>query len=646
MRVFGFLAGIFLFGTLSAHAEYPKPELEAYGALPQISSAQISPDGSKVAAIANIGNSSRAIILEIGVGVTKQIGVEEAKARGVSFYDDEHIILRASETISTFGFRGEYEYSGAFAINIESLDVNQLLVRTRELYPAQSGLGRIIGRGSKDGEVLMPAYVGGVGADPDLDLMVAKLGSQRGRRYMRGTSDTLDWFVGDGGRVLARERYNNNTNVYRVQWRTDDKWTNIYEEEVEVPDMAILGVAADESGLIFEVDEGDGEILMKLASDGSIHGPIIPDRNRDIDRLYRDNNRKVVGVRYAGVLPDYAFLDPALQDSYDKLAAQLPNATIYMDSWSDDRSRVLYSVFDPALGDVWLVHSPADDGLILVANSRPDIPVEAVGFMMSIEYKSTDDLTIQSIITAPPDYDPATSGPMPTLVMPHGGPSSYDRFDFDWMAQYFANRGYLVVQPNFRGSTGFGREFQRAGRGEWGGAMQDDITQGVKALAAAGMVDAERVCIAGASYGGYAALAGAVFTPELYKCVVAIAPVSDLNMMLQEEKRSRGRDHWVVDYWEGLMADGDARRKKLRSISPANFAENVVAPVLLLHGNDDTVVPIAQSTKMRRALRNADKSVELIQLKGEDHWLSRAETRLQTLREMDRFIAAHLPLDE
>ena len=217
MRVFGFLAGIFLFGTLAAHAEYPKPSLEAYGALPQISSAQISPDGSKVAAIANVGNSTRAIILEIGVGVTQQIGVEEAKARGISFYDNEHIILRASETISTFGFRGEYEYSGAFAINIESLDVNQLLVRTRELYPAQSGLGRIIGRGKKDGEVLMPAYVGGVGADPDLDLMVAKLGSQRGRRYMRGTSDTLDWFVGDGGRVLARERYNNKTNLYRVQ---------------------------------------------------------------------------------------------------------------------------------------------------------------------------------------------------------------------------------------------------------------------------------------------------------------------------------------------------------------------------------------------------------------------------------------------
>jgi dipeptidyl aminopeptidase/acylaminoacyl peptidase len=385
---------------------------------------------------------------------------------------------------------------------------------------------------------------------------------------------------------------------------------------------------------------------MKLGKDGEISGPILPDRNREIDRLYTDNNRKVVGARYAGILPGYQFLDQALQDSYDKLSAQLPMATIYMDSWSDDRSRVLYNVFDPALGDAWLVHTTADNGLTLIANSRPDIPVEAVGYMMNVEYKSTDDLSIQAIITAPPNYDPATHRAMPSIIMPHGGPASYDRFDFDWMVQYFANRGYLVVQPNFRGSTGFGREFMLAGRGEWGRAMQDDITEGVKTLASAGMLDPNRVCIAGASYGGYAALAGAVFTPDLYKCVIAIAPVSDLNMMLRNEKQSHGRDHWVVGYWEGLMADGDARREKLRAISPANFAENVTAPILLLHGNDDTVVPIAQSTKMRRELRSAGKSVELITLKGEDHWLSSADTRLQTLREMDRFIARHLPLDD
>ncbi|MEL6827440.1 MAG: alpha/beta fold hydrolase, partial [Pseudomonadota bacterium] len=222
----------------------------------------------------------------------------------------------------------------------------------------------------------------------------------------------------------------------------------------------------------------------------------------------------------------------------------------------------------------------------------------------------------------------------------------YDRFDFDWMAQYFANRGYAVVQPNFRGSTGSGRAFEDAGRGEWGGKMQHDITDGVKALVSAKMIDPDRICIVGASYGGYAALAGAVFTPELYKCAIAIAPVSDLNKMLKDEKKDHGRDHWVISYWEDIMAEGDARRAKLKSISPVNFAENVQAPVLLLHGDDDTVVPISQSTAMRRALDRADKDVELIKLKGEDHWLSVADTRMQTLEAMDAFIAEHLPIQE
>jgi len=265
--------------------------------------------------------------------------------------------------------------------------------------------------------------------------------------------------------------------------------------------------------------------------------------------------------------------------------------------------------------------------------------------MLEIKYQARDGLSIQAILTLPPGYNQDTDPPLPAIVMPHGGPAAYDRFDFDWMAQYFANRGYAVLQPNFRGSTGFGLAFERAGDGEWGGKMQDDITDGVKALASSNYIDPNRVCIAGASYGGYAALAGAVFTPELYECVVAIAPVADLNRMLRDERRQSGKDHWVISYWENVMSDGDARRQKLDSISPVKFAENVQAPVLLLHGDDDTVVPFSQSKAMERALKRADKSVELVRLKGEDHWLSVADTRLQTLRAMDRFMSEHLPVD-
>ncbi len=647
MRVIGLMLYLAIFGSLSAQAEYPKPPLEAYGALPRIADAELSPDGERVATIANLEDGARMIVFTLSGDVApKQVGVGDIKARNVEFFDNQHVIFRASETTTTYGFRGEYEYSGAFSFNLETNKIEQLLRRNANLFPAQGGLGKIVGRGKEAGEVLMPADIGERQNTPSYDLLRVKLKSPIGRRIMRGTQDTRDWFVGTNGNILARERYDNRSNTYRVQARKNDKWETIYEIEDSILPMSILGVAPDESGLVFIRtlrDEIGSDVLLRLGFDGEVNGPLLPPRDNEIERIYTDNNRIIVGVRYAGVEPDYAFLDDRLQDSFDKVSATLTNATIYLDSWSDDRAEVLYQVFEPSLGDVWLIHRRVQDELSLLAERRPDIPPEALGTMMNIQYKARDGLQIQAIMTVPPNYHQNQPSPLPAIVLPHGGPASYDRYDFDWMAQYFANRGYAVIQPNFRGSTGSGRTFQDAGRGEWGGKMQDDITDGVNALVTAEMIDPDRICIVGASYGGYAALAGAAFTPELYKCIIAIAPVSDLNRMLRSEKREYGDNHWVVSYWEDIMAEGDARRAKLKSISPVNFAENVQAPILLLHGDDDTVVPIDQSTAMRRALNKADKDVELIKLKGEDHWLSVADTRLQTLQAMDAFIAEHLP---
>ena len=147
----------------------------------------------------------------------------------------------------------------------------------------------------------------------------------------------------------------------------------------------------------------------------------------------------------------------------------------------------------------------------------------------------------------------------------------------------------------------------------------------------------------GASYGGYSALAGGAFSPELYRCVISIAGVSDLPRMLSWEKSRYGRNHWVVSYWEKIIGESKSEREKLKAISPTNFADNFQAPVLLIHGRDDTVVPIRQSKEMYKALKKADKAVELITLKGEDHWLSSSETRLALLKEVDQFLQKHNP---
>ena len=227
--------------------------------------------------------------------------------------------------------------------------------------------------------------------------------------------------------------------------------------------------------------------------------------------------------------------------------------------------------------------------------------------------------------------------------MPHGGPEAHDSVRFDWMAQYFASRGYVVLQPNFRGSDGFGAKYKLAGRGEWGRRiMQHDVTDAINSMIKTGWADKDRVCIVGASYGGYAALAGGAFTPDLYRCVAAIAPVADLPTMIYDERRESGSDSWVVTYWKRLIGDPRSERDKLKSISPSEHAAEFTAPVLLIHGNDDIVVPMHQSVIMERALKKAGKPVEFVRLKGGDHWLSTSETRLETLERLATFVDRHI----
>lgn len=634
-----------LVAGLTARAELPP--LEAYGNLPFFSDAELSPDGQRIAAIAHTANGSRLVVLDRGGSVLSQIGTSNIKARGVGFYDDDHVILFASETTRTQGFRSRYEYSGAYSINLSTTAVVTLLDRMPGLFPAQGGLGRIVGRGDGKSTVLMPAFMGSRTTEPTLDLLRVNLSNGRGRVTLRGTNDTIDWFSDGKGGPLARERYTNLFDTYRVDLRTGTRWETILEvKDVSTPPILIRGVMPGDRGFVFieALEEEEAlEGLMVLGLDGKVSGPILGRAGHEIDTVYTDAERRVLGVRYSGMTPDYEFLDDRLKASYETVLAALPNATLYLDSWSDDRKAVLYHAFDGSFGPGWVLHDAEGGNVSLVARDRPDIPAHQLGPVLAIEYKARDGLAIPAVLTLPPGGEAGDGVRRPLVVMPHGGPASYDRLDFDWMAQFVASRGYVVLQPNFRGSTGFGKAFRTAGRGEWAGKMQDDLADGVTALAGSGMIDPGRVCIVGASYGGYAALASPAFHPDVWHCSVAIAPVSDLQAMLNEQRQRYGGRHWVISYWEGIMADGDARRRRLNEASPVNYAEQFRAPVLLIHGEDDTVVPISQSTRMERALKRANKPVEFVRLKGEDHWLSNAETRLQLLREIDRFLAANMP---
>jgi dipeptidyl aminopeptidase/acylaminoacyl peptidase len=251
---------------------------------------------------------------------------------------------------------------------------------------------------------------------------------------------------------------------------------------------------------------------------------------------------------------------------------------------------------------------------------------------------------MHGVLTLPPGR---TAHGLPVVVLPHGGPQARDYPGFDWWAQAFAARGYAVFQPNFRGSSGYGRAFVDAGHGQWGRKMQTDISDGLAALAVQGIVDPKRACIVGASYGGYAALAGVTVQHGLYRCAVADAGVADLRQMLKYEDAKSGYDasSSTMRYWKQFMGASSASDDSLDAISPAALAGQADAPILLIHGKDDTVVPFAQSLEMQAALKRANKPVEMVVMPNEDHWLSRPETRLSMLTAAVAFVQKYNPAD-
>ncbi len=230
-------------------------------------------------------------------------------------------------------------------------------------------------------------------------------------------------------------------------------------------------------------------------------------------------------------------------------------------------------------------------------------------------------------------------------MLPHGGPFGRDDPGFDWWSQALASRGYAVLQPQFRGSEGFGAAHLTAGYGEYGRKMQTDLSDGVAELARQGLIDPARVAITGASYGGYASLAAVTLQSGVYRCAASVSGPANMREH-QAYLRERNNDDSktiATRYWReflGVKSDNDPA---LDVMSPALHADKASVPIMLIHGRDDTVVPISQSHHMEAALKKAGKPVELVELKGEDHWLSRSDTRLQMLTASVRFLEACNP---
>lgn len=333
------------------------------------------------------------------------------------------------------------------------------------------------------------------------------------------------------------------------------------------------------------------------------------------------------------------YFDKEEEEIRKKLEARLPGYDVSITSQSrDENIRLIHAGNDRTYGTYYL-YDGKENKLTKVADIAPWIKEEEMCAMNPITYTSRDGLTIEGYLTLPKGYTMENAKNLPVVVNPHGGPWARDSWGYNPEVQFLASRGYAVLQMNFRASTGYGRKFTELGYKQWGQAMQNDITDGVEWLIKKGIADPKRVAIYGASYGGYATLAGVTFTPDLYACAVDYVGVSNLLSFMNTIP-----PYWkpLLDMMHEMVGDPETDKEMMEKYSPVFHVDQIKAPLFIAQGANDPRVNKAESDQMVEALKKRGVEVEYMVKENEGHGFYNEENKFDFYRAMEKFLDKYL----
>jgi dipeptidyl aminopeptidase/acylaminoacyl peptidase len=612
--------------------------VDAYGRPPGMDNVSLSPDGAQIAFVQTVGDKPLLRVMSVRDGkLTSSLDLDGERMRRLEWADNKNLLITTS-------------YSGA-----PPMVVTQLIGEVRELRLLNTATHELIvlpnwrqasypTRFVEVGRYQVRRLNGRTELFLDLRRSILRIDLDSGVSQVVRRKSYHDlgynWVVGTNGHVAADETNDPAQQRWTLRGRVNGALHPVASGTGFInTTFEGYGPTAD-SELIEQLQDGKPTWRLLSLKDGTLSAPLPEsvDIAVPLQDLYRE---RLIGFVRAGEYNQYVFFDADVQRRWQDVQAAFPGQRLTLVSQDSDFREVVVLAATPTQGLMYqLVDTQTHEVQPLGA------PYPGTGMPLEVkrvDYKGGDGLQLSAALTLPADR---TAKNLPLVVLSEGGPSRADNgtFDdkgvYDWWSQALAQQGYAVLRPTYLDSLLTARFLEIA---EQPGQrrIQTDLSDGVSYLAAQGIIDPKRVCIAGSgSYGGYAALASVALESGVYRCAISYAGIADLKeQLLYEHERVYHR------YWDREISLNYTQDSVLSGVSPIKHIDAIDAPVLLIHGDSDTIVPIEQGQDMFDAMRRAHKDVQLVVLKGEDHWLSHSQTRLQMLQSSVAFLRQYNPPD-
>ena len=621
-------------------AEAAPPPLEAYGRLPAISAVALSPSGERFAVVA-ADKDGRKIIVRTSTGdPVAVVGFGAAKVRDVEFAGEDHLLIFETATVNRFA--SDYEVEGVIDLNLKTRASQMIFGKSATFYDVVFGW-----HGAREIGGRWYGFVGGIplgkqasGREqvifPDLYRVDLETGSAE--LVASSSEHARGWLIDAAGRVIANSRYDGDRGQWSVYGGAGSDHLLMQRDGRDA--LSFVSEGRTPGTIVVKERVGQATDLRELPLNGQGEGVVLLQDEIGSHAIFDPDTLLLVGLNNAA--RQAALFDPTLQKRIDGSRLAFGTDQSHLINHSRDFRRMIFLTDGPHnAGRYWLVDA-ADRTATPIGDIYPEVPPAEIGATKMFAFKASDGLAMEGALTLPPGRDPKA---LPLVVMAHRGPIVEGaRTEFDWWVQAFASRGYAVLEPNYRGTQGYGDDFRKAADGQLNRKMQTDLSDGVAALAKTGVVDSKRACIVGADFGGYMALAGVTLQQGLYRCAVSVAGPSDINRWLfwRRQRDSITSQQAAQTLWRNLSGN---KSGDIDSPSPLTAAAKADAPILLVHGEKDTTVSVDDSRLMQKALTSAGKPVEFVAMDGEDHGLSNAPTRLAMLKAVVAFVQAHNPAD-